>query len=60
MVDWRESFNNSWNPTGRGRDEEAGQVEKEMERYQELLECAVMRRDNPDRPVPRTSGNPVP
>ena len=35
---------------GRGLQEAADMVEKEMVKYQELLECAVMRRDFPDRP----------
>ena len=42
--------------------EAADLVEKEMEKYQELLERAVMRRDYPDRPKterPSISG-PVP
>ena len=47
-----------WNLTGRGLQEAAGQVEKEMGKYQELLECAATRRDDPDRP--RISGNTVP
>ena len=64
MVDWKESFQQlnerHWNLVGRGLQKAADQVEKDMEKYQELLECAVMRRDNPDRPIPRISKNPVP
>ena len=44
-----------WGLMGRGLQDVADQVKKELEKYQELLECAVMRRDNPDRPVQRIS-----
>ena len=43
--------------TGRGLQEAAGMVEKEMETYEELLECAVLRRDLPD--TPQTAMSPT-
>ena len=47
----------------RGLQEAAGSAGNEMDKYLELLECAVMRRDFPDRPqteIPPICGNPVP
>ena len=47
----------------RGLEEAADMAEKEMEKYQDLLECATMRRNYPDKPqtdITPISGNPVP
>ena len=38
-----------WNLLSSGQNDAADMVEKEMEKYMELLECAVMRRNFPDR-----------
>ena len=47
----------------KGHHEAADMVEKEMEKYKEMLECAVMKRNFPDRPPAERSPiswNPVP
>ena len=43
---------------GRRLQEVADQVEREKEKYEELLACAEMRRDHPDAQT--ISRNPVP
>ena len=44
---------------GRGEENRADTIAYAKDGYQRLLECAVMRRDNPERIPPNTSRNPV-
>ena len=52
-----------WKLLSSGQNEEADIVEKEMEEHKELLECAVMKRNFPDRQqteISSSSRNTVP
>ena len=49
-----------WNLLGVGNQDDADRIEKEQKKYEELLEIAESRRDNPNvDPAAASSRNPV-